>query len=385
MSDLVDFLKKSGASAGETSALDKIINGSADFTAEVKQQTQADQKAAEEAAKKAYEAKLTSLKPNEKLLSQITGGPLPKSGIDHILITFPDGTFPKEFEVDIPEVDPFYVWDADVLEKMILCIKLQEKGLLVGFPGCGKTTAVKQLAAHRRQPYARFNGKGGIEPASFLGYSWADYEKVMENGQEKIVQVMKFKEGLMPQAVRNGYLVTIDEVFKLTPDINMALQSLYEKGGFLMLDDKPGTIEEKHVKPHPHFTMFCTDNTAGTGDNLELFGASQLQDTSTLDRFGITIRVDYLSVKDETDMLHRQYPGTDRRKVQKAVKFAGLVRRSFQDSEMPVTLSPRGLGTICGIMECNLPLREAINMVFVAKLSEDGHKSLAQEQLRTVM
>lgn len=383
--DIVAYLKKSGASKGEMSALDKIINGSNSFSAELNVSSIAQQKKEEEEKKAAYEKKVASLGEYQVLLSKITGGALPDSGIDYIIDIFPPGTWAKDIESDIPAIDEYYVWDANVLEKMIISIKLNEKGLLIGFPGCGKTTAVKQLAAWRRQPYTRFNGKGGIEPASFLGYAWADFEKVMENGIEKIVQVMKFKEGLMPQAVRLGYLVTIDEVFKLTPDINMALQSLYEKDGFLMLDDKPGTIEDKHVRPDSKFTMFCTDNTAGTGDNMDLFAAGQLQDTSTLDRFGITIRVDYLDPGEEVSMLHRKHPKVDRGDIARAVKLAGLVRRSYEDGDLPVTLSPRGLDTICGVMDLTLTFQAAVNMVFIAKLSEDGHKNLAQEQLSTVV
>lgn len=359
-------------SAAERAAMDAVLSGNTDFAAQI---NAAEEKKALEEQKKM----MKSLSVNQILLSTITGGRLPKSKKDYVIDVYPAGTWPKDMEIDIPEVDKDHYWDADLLEALIISLKLGERMLLVGLPGCGKTTSLKQLAAWIRQPFARFNGKGGIEPASFLGYSWADVEIVKGTA----VPVMKWKDGLMPQAVREGYMVVIDEVFKLTPDIQMALQSLYEKDGFLMLDDKPGTIAEKHIYPGKNFHLFCTDNTCGTGDNLDMFAASQMQDTSTLDRFGMTKTVDYLPLEAEVQMLCNKFPSVAKETVKRLVRFAGLIRTAYKNASLPVTLSPRGLSAICGLNEF-LPIGEAIKLAFTNKLGTDSHRIQAEELERTV-
>lgn len=382
----------------ELAALEQILSAHKGFATPVRELTEEEkaEKAAEVARQKKAEedakelAKLAalmeeaseyndlrdSLGENQILFSMITGYRLPASGKDWIIDIFPEDHWEEEHRCNIPKVDVYFYWDVEVLQQLIMCRMLREKGLLVGFPGTGKTSSVKQFAAWLRQPYARFNGKGGIEPASFLGQAWVE----IENG----VSVTTYREGLMPLAVRNNYMTTIDEVMKLTPDIQMALQSLYEKDGFLMLDDKPGTIEEKHVYPGSDFQMYCTDNTCGDGSDLELFAAGQMQDTSTLDRFGMTIIVDYLPVKEEVAMFERKWPNVSRDSIEKIIRFAGLVRTGFKGGHVPVTLSPRGLDTICGILDIGLDAPEAVEMVYMNKIGDDTAKQVSIEYRRTV-
>lgn len=321
---------------------------------------------------KPKKAKPKKLKENQIFLSSITGGILPTSGVDHIIQLFPEDHFPEEMRLDVPTSDPNYKWNPDVLEMLVLSHKLNKKCLLTGLPGTGKSTAVKQFASIIRQPYMRFNGKDGIEPSSFLGYAW------VTGGN------MEWKDGLLPTGVKEGYLVTIDEVFKLSAGIQMAMQCLYEQGGSLMLDDKPGSHAEKVCTPHPDFRMFLTDNVKGTGDDFGKFSATQMQDTSTLDRFSMVITVDYLSLEDEVSLLTTKFPNVGATVAKKLVQLAGLVRAGYRKDDLAVTLSPRGLFTICELVEEDVPVNAAIQLAFTNKLAEDSERLSIKEFIRTV-
>ena len=360
--------------ASEKQALEFVLSSSNDFAntldAEAQKKRVAAKKVAEAKAVKDKEeaaAKLkNSLSTDQFLLSDMTGGVLPKSGIDHVMFRYPEGTWDAEHSINIPEVDPFFVWDADLLDGLWMAYLDDEKALAVGPPGTGKSTASRQLAAWIRQPFARFNGKDGIEGAAFLGYAWATSAG------------MEWKDGLMPQAVEHGYYTCIDEVMKLPPGIQMAMQSLYEKDGFLMLDEKPGTIAEKHIHPRPEFRLIGTDNSKGTGDDMDKYGASQMQDISTLDRFTITLPVTYLTVAQECGMLEKRYPNCEVKVIKRSVVMAKLVREAFDNGDLALTLSPRGLNTVCQLTQRGLSLETAIRMAYINKLGDDIERKAAE-------
>ena len=355
----VTFTAAGGMSVEEAATLHEMLSGVKPSAPKVK-------------VKKEKPKPKPKLKDNQIWFSDITGGVLPGSGLDHVVNLFDTEHFPADTRCDIPVADPNYQWDAEVLEMLVLSHKLNKKCLLTGLPGTGKSTAVKQFASIVRQPYMRFNGKDGIEPSSFLGNLW------VTKGN------MEWKDGLLPIGIKEGYLVTIDEVFKLSAGIQMAMQCLYEDGGSLMLDDKPGTHADKLCQPHPSFRMFLTDNVKGTGDDFSKFSATQMQDTSTLDRFQMVITVDYLKLKDEVKLLTTKFPDVEAPVAKKLVQFAGLVRSGYKADDIAVTLSPRGLFTVCELITEGVPTGTAIQLAFANKLAEDSERMAVRDFMQTV-
>jgi cobaltochelatase CobS len=195
---------------------------------------------------------------------------------------------------------------------------------------------------------------------------------------------MEWRDGLMPQGVREGYIVLIDEVMKIPSGIQMALQNLYEEKGYLMLDDKPGTVEEKKVIPAPSFRMILTDNAKGTGDNFDKFAGTQVQDTSTIDRFGITAEVPYLPSVDETAMLAMKYPAMPVDEIARIVQFANLVRNGYIQSSLSLTLSPRGLQTICELFADIPNVPQCVKMTYLSKLGDTEEQDAVHEMFKTI-
>jgi len=299
-------------------------------------------------------------------LSDLTDGRLPKSGIDHVFVQYPHGHFTPALSMDIPDINEEYYWDPNVLEAIICGYKLNERILLQGYPGTGKTTAIHQFAAWIQQPYLKMGGKDGVDPSSFLGMPWAEGA---EDG-------MTFKLGMLPQGLIAGYMICIDEIFKLPAGIMMAMQSLLEKDGVLILDDMPGTVAEKTIIPHTATRIFTTDNVLGTGDDISKFAATQLQDTSTLDRIGLTIKVNYLEKAQELSMLSKRYPKIDKRDINNLITLAKLVRKGYASDEVALTLSPRGLMVMLSLHEeVNLPLTQAINLSFTNKIADKSERA----------
>jgi len=370
----------SEVSQEELDTLDFVLSANKGFTDTLNEGKKAAQllkdKVEEEKRKKEEEEQKLrdSLGPNQVLLTDITNNVLPKSGINHIITKYPEDTWSEEHKENIPKPDPFFYWDPNLLEDALLSYKLNTPWLCVGPPGTGKTSAGKELAALLRQPYARFNGKDGIEPAAFLGYM------TVRDGSTE------WKDGLMAQAVENGYYMAIDEVFKLPPGIQMAMQSLYERGGFLMLDEKPGTIKDKHIYPRPEFRILGTDNTKGTGDDLDKYPAGQMQDISTIDRFGITSEVNYLPPEIEKAMLKSRYSEISDGIIKKSIAFASLVRESFMNQgDLSLTMSPRGLMLVCELVLNGVSLERAFQMTYITKLGDDAEVHVAKKYITSVI
>lgn len=369
--DLINMIskKKGSMDAKDESALSFVMDNNKGFSDTLdkeaqkkKQELKAAKLKQEEIKKqKAEKALKDSLSSDQFLLTDMTEGRLPKSGVNHVMFRYPAGTWDVEHDVNIPEVNEFFYWDADQLEAIWLGYITGNNVLATGPPGTGKTSAGHQLCAWIRQPYARFNGKDGIEPATILGYPWATKEG------------MVWKDGILTQAVQDGYYMAIDEIFKLGPGIQMAMQSLYEENGYLMLDEKPGSIEEKRAMPRKEFRILGTDNTKGTGDDLDKYAAGQMQDTSSLDRFGITVEVGYLKPAVELEILKKMFPTLDEKNLTKMVAFANLVRTAFvKNSDLSLTMSMRGLSVTGKMMGHGLKLSAALQLAYINKLGDDS-------------
>ena len=312
------------------------------------------------------------LKEYQCWLSDLTDGVLPTSGVDHIITAYPDNYWSEQLQKDIPEFDIYHEWDADVLENLFLAHAEGIKNLAVGYPGTGKSTSGRNFAGLIRQPFMSLNGKDGIDASSFIGFLWAN-----ANGTE-------FAEGLLPVAMRNGYYMVIDEVFKIPPDIQMNFQTVYEEQGFLLLDEKPGTLSDKLVKPHPDFRLMGTDNAKGTGDNFEKFGSTQTQDTSTLDRFGSTVNVPYMPQDKEVQCLARLYPDVEEESIERLVRIANLVREGYSNSDLALTLSMRGLKVMCRFILRGLSEVSAFKSVYHSKLADQTEIDTCEQYIRTV-
>jgi len=310
------------------------------------------------------------LEENQILLSSITDGRLPESGTDYVIDVCVPETFASEDLFNVPKVDDEYYWDVEVLEALVLAYQGEERILLKGMPGTGKTTAIQQFSAHIKKPFIRINGKDGIEPSSFWGTPW------VTDGE------MGFELGLVPRALLGKYVLCVDEIFKIPPGIMMTLQSLFEKNGSLVIDDMPGTPAEKTFSSEDCF-ICCSDNTAGVGDNIGQFSSTQLQDTSFLDRIGLTKNVEYLSPTQEVKMLTKRFPegGSS---IKQLVSLANLIRKAYSKEEIALTLSVRGLTSILGLMERGLKVEKAVELAYINKLADDAERGAAINFLRSV-
>lgn len=261
--------------------------------------------------------------PDGKFLPEldVNGQPVPRE----ILV---DGySEPGEYT---PKIDPAYVFQPDETRAMLLGMGLKDNILLVGHTGVGKTSLVKQIAARLNYNFVRFNFDGCITRADLVG----EYVLV---GKET-----RFQYGLLAKVFTvPGTIILLDEWDTISGECAFVLQRPLER------DDRTLLIMEnggEQIPMHPDNVLVASSNTAGQGDPTGMYTqGTKVQNYAQLNRFSMTIRLDYLKAPQEQQMIAARFPQLTTKEVAFFVSTINLVREAYQRGEMNAPLSTRDL------------------------------------------
>ncbi|DBA04889.1 TPA: hypothetical protein N0F65_006891 [Lagenidium giganteum] len=141
--------------------------------------------------------------------------------------------------------------------------------LLQGPTSAGKTSLISYLAARIGQKCVRINNHEHTDIQEYLGSYVSD-----SNGK------LTFKEGVLVEAVRNGWWIILDELNLAPSEVLEALNRLLDDNRELFLPETQET-----VRPHPKFMLFATQNPPG------LYGGRKVLSRAFRNRF-LEIQVD---------------------------------------------------------------------------------------------
>ena len=268
----------------------------------------------------------------------------------------------------IPDLAKFsnYMPDPKHLARLFLFLNKKWSMLFSGPPGTGKTTLAEFAAALLGQPFFRLNMNGFLESADVVGH------QSVEAGS------LRWVDGVLTVALREGYFVCIDEVWRAPPFFPLTMQSMLDNGRVFRL---LGKHEDDTLYPDERLQLVFTDNTKGTGDQVDRFSTAQVQDTSFINRVRGTLNIGYMPKDTECVSLVSEFD-VDGEAVEKLVELAGLARVAYLKGELSLVMSKRQLETICGILP-HVGKREAIDVAFYSALPED-EVGVFEELYRTV-
>jgi len=301
-------------------------------------------------------------------------GQVPPSGNDWDVKVFADSDWDEDDKVFIPNKEKFddYVINHAVMEQLIVGYNANMKMLVVGPTGSGKTSLQELLCAYINQPYYRINGRQDMETDTLLGKPW-----VSEGS-------MHYEKGELPKALKKGWYVAFDEPWKTPAGIQMALQRFYEKDGILQLDDMPGSLADKQVISDPRTRLVLSDNVVGTGDGADQYGATMIQDGSTLNRMDMVIKMPYMNQAEEATLIRKKHPAISKDAATKMVKFFNLVRTSYTQRIVSAAVSPRNYDAWANLATKLNNLEMACKWTVLERYAEDSEKAVVRDHYKTV-
>lgn len=286
---------------------------------------------------------------------------------DMPIMVFTDDFWDESMRQFIPEVDTGYIFPRDATEAVVMAIMQGDTLLAHGPKGSGKTTLPQQVCARMRMPYIRINCRMDMESGNIFG------SNSVVGGE------LKWNDGPAVEIAKHGGVLCIDEISRTPSGINASLMAMLERGGIIYLGDKPGTSEEKTVRPHKWARWFATDNTELQGDTTGKYVGTNVQDEAMIDRFATTIKIGYLHAKHEEAIIEAKYPETSALLRKRMVQMAAFIRQSYDSGNLGFTMSPRGLLEWARkVPQWNGDIAKAFKLSFYNKLVPTDKKVVAE-------
>jgi midasin len=155
--------------------------------------------------------------------------------------------------------------------------------LLQGPTSSGKTSLVQHLARITQHKFVRINNHEHTDLQEYMGSYVSD-----ANGK------LKFQEGVLVQAVRNGWWIVLDELNLAPSEVLEALNRLLDDNRELFIPETSQT-----VRPHPSFLLFATQNPPG------LYGGRKVLSRAFRNRF-VSLHVDDIPKEELKTILMRR-------------------------------------------------------------------------------
>ncbi len=260
-----------------------------------------------------------------KKVSELFGVPAPETAVVPVRARLAE--LPAEA---YPDVDTNYVFDKDLLRKMMRIMlgqSARRNVLLMGEPGVGKSSVVLQIAARLNIPVFSLACSGRTRFDHMIGsHALAKGETV-------------WKDGPLLQAMKYGGIFLANEITRMDPGEQMDMAEVLDSSGTLT---NPHTGEV--VRADANFVCIATGNTGGYGDTEGAYPGERASSPAFLDRFQ-KLEVHHLPEAQELALLKTVAPTLPEMVLKSMVGLAKEVRENFigRGGSLRLVLSTRSL------------------------------------------
>jgi hypothetical protein len=225
-------------------------------------------------------------------------------------------------------VDPTFVpWGSFKDVTQIIKSEMFYPTYVSGLSGNGKTFMIEQACAKLGKEFIRVQINPETDEDDLIG------------GFRLINGETVFAKGPVLKAMESGAILLLDEIDRATNKI-MCLQGILE--GKPVLVKKTGET----ISPAKGFNVFATANTKGKGSDDGRFTAASILDDAFLERFTISIDMQFPGLAIEKKILNKhmvKFDVEDIEFVTKLVTWADIIRKTFYDDGVDEVISTRRL------------------------------------------
>lgn len=280
--------------------------------------------------------------------------------------------FPSTLTPYIP-VESDYRADAQLVYDAALAFAAGSVTHVVGWPGTGKSNGLPVLMAQRLNlPLLRL----GLNKKGMMFDDLIGREAIKQTDRGTITE---HRDGVLVQWVDNPCIILADEFSRANAEISNGLMSFMERNGTLIVENRDTPV----IKRHEHCWIIASDNVKGLGDGAGKFVGTDMVDNAVLDRFEVTLEVDYLPEAEQLALVHQWFPGFPENEAKKLVKFGMLIQQAYKKDTLPLSFSPRALKETARYACLHQSTAVAVRKVVLAKYAEESDISCVKEQYRT--
>lgn len=241
-----------------------------------------------------------------------------------------------------PEEVPGYVFNPNLLRRILLSQMSRDSVMLVGDKGTGKSSIVQQICSRMNRPLIAITAGPGVDESYLLGS-----KTIVDGG-------VKAYDGVLSYAYRHGLTCLIDEICTLRSGVLVGLNDILQGDPVVTLkhhgidpaldpQNLLGTGNGMTIVRHPAFRLFATDNTGGKAQKDGRFGGSGKQNSAVRSRF-TSLRVNFMSAEQEMAALKASVGGgVDDAYIISMVEFAWRMRVAFANEDATDNISFREL------------------------------------------
>lgn len=222
----------------------------------------------------------------------------------------------------VPKVSNI-VGNIHELETVALGIKENLPVLLIGDTGTGKTSFIRHLAHLTNNGFRRLNLNGSTTADELVGHYVIDDKKAG----------MRWVDGVLLDAIKNGYWLLLDELNAGLPEVLFVLQSVLDDDKFLVVAEHEGEV----VPLHKDFRIFATMNPS-----LEYAGTRDLN-KALLSRFPIVVQTTYPDAMHEMEIILSHVPSIKEKEMNLMVRVAEDIRKGKKNNTIGFICSTREL------------------------------------------
>jgi MoxR-like ATPase len=270
-------------------------------------------------------------------------------------------------EKDAPALDPYWIWPRADTEAAVWAMENRMPVRLVGMPGGGKSEFARNVAAITGRALCRLNFHGEVFVEDILG------KTELVNGETKFVP------GEVVSYIQRPSVVLCDEVSAAKPSAYMGFLQPFLERFNLKLQATGETIAS-----HPGMWVMGADNALGLGDNRSKFPTRNVQDISTLNRWPVTIHVNYMDEDTLAGLIKSHVPELHTGQCTKLAKLATMCQTAFMQGEIPLTFSLRQAIPIAKMAVAFRDMQRAIQINFLNSLSDSQHKAAIEGFMRAI-